>query len=675
MRLTAALLFCCSAAAATAPHVDFATFLGGSGDDQPTSIAVDSAGFLYVAGYTDSSDFPFTSVAFGSPSTQRCTFVAKLNPGATSIVWSVCLPGVLGGKVVPAANGNVFVLVNQTVTVLAADASRILYSVPVPFAIDMAVDSAGNAYVAGAASGGLATTRGAYQTLLAPGNCPDKFGNPAPCSDAVVMKLNPQGAVVYATYLGGSGTDWANGIGVDSKGDAWITGNTLSPNLPVTGNAWEPVFHGVVNLGPSQSGDSFAAELDPNGEKLLYSSYIGGSAYENAAAIAVDAAGAAYVIGSTQSPDFPTTQGAVQRTFVSNATGGTDAFVMKFAASGAVVYATYLGGPRSAGTKIAADPQGNAWVDYNPNIFQSPAGTPANYTSLAQLNADGSAILHTLPMEGGLALDSSGSIYLSFATYGYVFFPTPGVLQPAFRGGVHDVALLKLEFAGAPSPWVSTILNAAGQRTGTPQYYPVFEVAPGELIEVFGWGFDANTRILFDGIPAPVFYTSANQINAVVPFEVAGPTTSITIEGAGQTLGPGIENVFDAVPALFTLDGSGLGAAAVVNQDGSVNSAINPAPRGSIVAVFLTGAGRMSPPLADGAINPLFPPYPSPLLPVSSSLGDVVFDGAAPGMIAGVVQANIRISTTAVFHNPAPFVVIVGNFASGLLGDTTIYVQ
>jgi len=105
----------------------------------------------------------------------------------------------------------------------------------------------------------------------------------------------------------------------------------------------------------------------------------------------------------------------------------------------------------------------------------------------------------------------------------------------------------------------------------------VFDVAPGEIVTIFGNGFDTGTRILFDATPAPILYVQSDQINAVVPFGVAGPTTGITLQAASQTFGPGTMNVFDAVPALFTADGTGHGQAAILNQDGTVNSTANPA--------------------------------------------------------------------------------------------------
>src|SRR5208283_5311379 len=215
-----------------------------------------------------------------------------------------------------------------------------------------------------------------------------------------VMKYSPSGDVIYATYLGGSGRDDAHAIAVNSAGEAWIAGETVSPNFPTTANALSSTFHGEIDLGPLQYGDAFVAELDPTGAKLLYSTYLGGSAADGAFGIAVDAAGAAYVVGGTQSADFPVTPGALQTTY----TGKTgqppclcgNGFASKFSASGTLVYSTYLTGSAEA---ITTDSLGQAYVE--------AAQTPP----VLVLNPSGSAIAATSPIGGGrLALDGKGGL-------------------------------------------------------------------------------------------------------------------------------------------------------------------------------------------------------------------------------------------------------------------------
>ena len=134
-------------------------------------------------------------------------------------------------------------------------------------------------------------------------------------------------------------------------------------------------------------------------------------------------------------------------------------------------------------------------------------------------------------------------------------------------------------------------------------------------------------------------------------------------------------NVFDAVPALFTVNGSGMGQAAILNQDGTVNSPSNPAERGSVISVFMTGAGRMTPAQPDGSLGPPSPPFPAPVLGVGASIGQVLYAGAAPGLVAGAVQVNVRISEEVTPGDRVPIVVYIGNYSSGFTGDTTVAIR
>lgn len=649
-------------------HVDYATYLGGSLDEQAAGIAVDSSGSVYVTGVTDSPDFPLTSATFGTPSQgHACAFVTKLNPSATALVWSVCLANLTPNTIALDAAGDVYVLGGTSIAKLSPAADRMLYSKSLGTAAGsaIAVDAAGNAYVVGTAGQGLATTPGALQPNLAPGMCssstfPD--APPTPCSDAFAIKLAPDGSTVYATYLGGSGQDRGRAVAVDSQGNAWITGDTESPNFPTTPGALQSTFHGEIDLGPLKFGDAFVAKLDPAGAKLLYSTYLGGSAADTGFAIAIDSSSAAYVAGFTQSPDFPTTSGVVQPTYSgpTNAPPGAsgNGFVTKFSASNTLVYSTFLTG--AAAAQIEVDAQGDVYL---------PGG------ALSILSPDGSSILRSVPVTGFIALDSQDSVYLAGTTRGYIFFPLQGAAQPKFGGGTYDATVTKLDFTLPQSAWISNIVTAAGLRSGTPQNYPVFEVAPGEIITVFGAGFDNNTRLLFDGIPAPVLYVQADQMNAVVPFEITAPTTAITLQSATQTFGQGRMDVFDAVPALFTSNATGRGQAAVLNQDGSVNSPSNPAPRGSVISVFMTGAGRMTPGQPDGSLTPVTPPFPVVALGASCNIGKVTYAGAAPGLVAGAVQVNVQISPDVTASAQVPIVIYIGNFASGFTGDTTVAVR
>jgi hypothetical protein len=287
----------------------YSTYLGGSGDDVGTAIAVDSSGNAYVAGATDSSNFPITAGAFQTTLAGAYNaFVSKLNRGGSALVYSTFL----GGNVQDYGEG-------------------------------IAVDSSGNAYVTGyTESSNFPTTAGALQTTYGGG-----------FADVFVTKLNSSGSTLdYSTYLGGSGNDNGNGIAVDSSGNAYVVGITDSSNFPTTAGAFQ-----TTNAGGY---DAFVSKLNSSGSALIYSTYLGGSGNDNGQGIGLDSSGDAYVSGGTSSTDFPTTAGAFQTTLA----GSQNAFVSKLNGSGsALTYSAYLGGSgNDDGLGIAVDSAGNAYV-------------------------------------------------------------------------------------------------------------------------------------------------------------------------------------------------------------------------------------------------------------------------------------------------------------------------
>jgi uncharacterized protein (TIGR03437 family) len=198
-------------------------------------------------------------------------------------------------------------------------------------------------------------------------------------------------------------------------------------------------------------------------------------------------------------------------------------------------------------------------------------------------------------------------------------------------------------------------------------------VAPGEIVTLFGQNLPSNPKVTFDGRAAPILYADAKQINTVVPFEVIAPSTVVLLEGVRGYVLP----VWPAVTGLFTADGSGRGQLAALNEDGTVNSSANPAKPGSVVAVYMTGVGAMTPPIGDGQLGPLQPPYPFPVLGVSATVNGVgapvMFAGQAPGLIAGAVQVNVQIPADTP-SGAAGLAVYIGNYQTQI-GGTTIAVS
>ncbi len=231
----------------------------------------------------------------------------------------------------------------------------------------------------------------------------------------------------------------------------------------------------------------------------------------------------------------------------------------------------------------------------------------------------------------------------------------------------------------SPSFTAAGVLNVASYRGGA--------VAPGALITIFGsrMGADqlttlkltadgkkvettiANARVLLDGVAAPMIFVKADQLSCVAPYTLAGKTSAqIQVEYQGKRSEPVTVPVADAAPGIFTAASSGKGQGAILNEDGSFNSARRPAAPGSIVVIYATGEGAVDPPVQDGQVTA--PPLSKPKLPVSVKIGgldaEVIYAGPAPGLVAGVLQVNARINTATPVGDVVPVLISVGTFTS-----------
>ncbi len=293
------------------PVLVYSTYLGGGGDDQGLSVALDSAGSAYVTGVTNSTDFPATAdVAQTSKSIGGDIFVTKLNATGTAALYSTYIGGIGSDE-----------------------------------GLGLAVDLTGSAFVTGLTnSPDFPVTQGSLQTMHGGG-----------ATDAFVLKLNPVGAVLnYGTYLGGNQDEEGYGLAVDASGNAYVAGVTDSTNFPTSSG-----FQTVKNAGS----DAFVSKLNFGGTALSHSTFVGGGGLDWGFGVTTDAAGNAYVAGVTSSPDFPTTSGSFQ-----TGLGGTgDGFVAKVnttaAGQASLVYSTYLGGSGfDLCGGVALDAAGSAYV-------------------------------------------------------------------------------------------------------------------------------------------------------------------------------------------------------------------------------------------------------------------------------------------------------------------------
>jgi hypothetical protein len=389
------------------PVLFYSTYLGGTDADGGVGIAVDASGNAYVTGNTASPDFPTT--AFQTAKQPGFdAFVTKLNPAGTALVYS---------------------------TYLGGDGSDT--------GLGIAVDAAGSAYVTGQTnSTNFPTTMGAFQTANQGG------------FDAFVTKLNPAGAsLVYSTYLGGSGFDFGQEIALDATGNAYVTGETNSPNFPTTPGAFQ-----TANAG---STDAFVTKLNPIPiAPLVYSTYLGGGSADIGRGIAVDAVGSAYITGFTSSTNFPTTVGSFQTT----PGGFDDVFVTKLNPLGtALLYSTYLGGASTdRGLGIAVDAAGSAYVTgftfstnfpTTPGAFQTAnAGAPDTFVT--KLKPTGAALVYSTYLGGssddlgqGVAVDAAGSAYVTGHTVSTNYPTTVGAFQTA-NAGLFDAFVTRLNLVG-----------------------------------------------------------------------------------------------------------------------------------------------------------------------------------------------------------------------------------
>jgi hypothetical protein len=430
------------------PSVSYATYLGGTAEDDGFGIAVDSSGNAYVTGQTASTNFPGTTASTYGGGFD--VFVTKVSADGSSLEYSTYVGG----------SGN--------------DSGNAI-----------AVDASGDAYVAGGtASSNFPVTSSAFQKTA---------GGVSGGLDAFVFELaSSGGSLTYSTYLGGSSVDYALGIALatDGSGDTFVVGLTGSTNFP--GTTTSPIQHTLISTS-----DGFVTKLNASGSALLYSTYLGGSSGDYASSVAVDSSNNAYVTGATQNPSFPTTTGVFQATCgtAANCNGGIyDAFVSVVKADGSgFVYSTFLGGTGDdQGLGIAVDSASNAYVtgltqssDFpTKNPIQSKFGGVQD-AFVTALNPAGSALLYSTYLGGseadaaaGIAVDGNKNVYVTGQTASSDFPLTSNATQPKLGGG-NDAFIAEINPAGSQL-MISTYLGGSQDEDSAstgPSFSPVGAIA------------------------------------------------------------------------------------------------------------------------------------------------------------------------------------------------------
>jgi hypothetical protein len=408
----------------------YATFLGGNGNDRGYGIAVDSSGTVYVAGVTSSSNFPTTVGAYETSYLGSSSYIAKINPAGSALMYSTYLTG-------------------GTANVITA--------------YDISIDTDGAAYITGETTSARHTTPGAFDT---------SFNGYT--WDAFIAKLNPEGsALIYMTLLGGNYEDHGLSIAVDPTGAAYITGSTSSTTFPAT--------PGTYDTSPNGNDDVFIAKLNIAGSDLVYATYLGGSFYDQGRGIVIDSSGVVYVTGITGSngstSNFPTTTGAYDTSF----NGGTsEAFVAILTVDGSTLnYGSLIGGNSTDyASDLSIDSSGSLYITGYTTSYDFPTTTGAFTGGCAfvmKMTPVGSGIsdLQYSTFLGGsaddigiaIALDPSRMVYVAGFTQSANFPTTTGAFDTTMNGN-QDSFVAKLWLGGT-----IRVNDESGEPVGGAQVY------------------------------------------------------------------------------------------------------------------------------------------------------------------------------------------------------------
>lgn len=696
------------------PVLVVSTYLGGSDDDEATGIAADASGNVYVTGWTDSPDFPTTAGAYKRTWADRAAYVSKISPDGTKLIYSTFLGGEsqtrsyaialnsLGQAFIAGSAGTGFPTTTGAygtssqgtayVAKLSADGSKLLMSTTIrggnEAAYSLAIDAMGAAYIAGYGGASLQTTPGAYQTKSQAGG-----------GTGFIAKVAADGkSVGYVTYFDGNAGVDMYGLAVDSNGNAYVTGSTRSTNLKTTAGAPQPNPPGGYDNG-------FVFKLNSTGSGVVWGTYLGGSVFNFPSGLTLDAAGNVYVSGTTQG-DFPTTPGAYQ-TKPCNGCREINSWLVKYNPQGGVVFSTllgdfnmYHGGAWSGGVGPALDGAGNIYVmgdsadtsfTGTADAFKRTLGSgDRDQIIVAKIDPSGSRLLYGTFYGGtgdeaarGIAVDACGTVYITGLTNSRDLTVTAGAIQsgPTETHSLSDTFVAKFL---QPYFTAAGVANAGSFKAGA--------IAPGEIITIFGCNigpdtlatyhltnnkFDstvAQTRVLFDGVAAPILYAFKDQTSVVVPYAVAGKsTTQVVAEFRGAQSAPVAMPVTSAAPGIFTIPPTGAGQAAVLNSDWSVNASGNGVARGDYIMLFTTVGGESG---QDGVIATDARPHPlsnSVTATIGGVSAQVLYAGSAPQLIWGMTQVNLVVPATVTPGNAVPLVVNIGGAQSQ--GNVTIAVK
>jgi uncharacterized protein (TIGR03437 family) len=676
--------------------------------NKPSDVAFDSAGSLYVADSNNNvvrkitaegktiSTFAGTSAAGFTGDDDDATKASMVAPVAIAFDGS----------------GNLFILQNGDgrirkvdtkgkITTVAgngiagfadtSDPTKAQFNSPT----GLAVDSAGAIYVADAlnlrirkiagntvssiAGNGVLSYSGdngaatAAQLSGPRGVAVDPAGNLyiADTVNNAVRKVTKAGTITTLAGNGqpGNGTNQLNApqaVAADAAGNVYVadTGNSRVLKISAAGAAstlaGNDQLYTPTGIAVDSAGNVYVADLSLNVVRKISAagavSTVSAGALNGPRAVAVDAAGNVYIADAGNNRIQRVTAAGAVSTVAGNGFSG-------FSGDVGLAVSAQIGGI----VGLASDPNGNLYITDGTRIRRVTAAgfisTIAGTTASGYSGDNGVAATAQLNGPSSIAVDSTGALYVADTGNNAV-----RLLQP-LAGGLA----------------ISSLTSGASLQPGV--------VAPGEVVVIWGSGLGpaqltqfrlnpagrvpttvGGTQVFFNGVAAPILYSSANQVAAIAPFSLAGTKADIVVTYQGQVSTAISTTVVDVAPALFTLSGGGSGAAVAVNQDGTINDAAHPARANTYVTLYATGLGKTNPPGQDGAPStvPLPLPLQTPTVTIGGKSAGVQFAGGAPGIVAGVMQINALVPT-GLTAGPNEVVIKSGNSSSP--NGVTIYVS